>query len=81
MIKIEKQLLSELQESQTGICVGVKDTSSEFLKYLDKQGIALGSKIQIISKESFDLSLKIKVDYKDLTISNKIATNLFVKLT
>ncbi|WP_035668905.1 metal-dependent transcriptional regulator [Flavobacterium sp. 83] len=81
MIKIEKQLLSELHENQMGICVGVKDTSSEFLKYLDKQGIALGSKIEIISKESFDLSLKIKVDQKDLTISNKIATNLFVKTT
>ncbi|MFM2368932.1 MAG: Iron-dependent repressor IdeR [Bacteroidota bacterium] len=81
MIKIEKQLLSELHENQTGICVGVKDTSSEFLKYLDKQGIALGSKIEIISKESFDLSLKIKVDQRDLTISNKIATNLFVKIT
>ncbi|HEY4628575.1 MAG TPA: metal-dependent transcriptional regulator [Flavobacterium sp.] len=80
IIKIEKQLLSELHENQTGICVGVKDTSSEFLKYLDKQGIALGSKIQIIAKESFDLSLKIKVDNKDLTISNKIACNLFVKL-
>jgi DtxR family Mn-dependent transcriptional regulator len=80
VIKIEKQLLSELHENQTGICVGVKDTSSEFLKYLDKQGIALGSKIEIIAKESFDLSLKIKVDNKDLTISNKIASNLFVKL-
>lgn len=80
IIKIEKQLLSELHENQTGICVGVKDTSSEFLKYLDKQGIALGSKIEIIAKESFDLSLKIKVDNKDLTISNKIASNLFVKL-
>ncbi len=81
MIKIEKQLLSELHENQFGICVGVKDTSSEFLKYLDKQGIALGSKIQIISKESFDLSLKIKVNQTELTISNKIATNLFVKIT
>jgi DtxR family Mn-dependent transcriptional regulator len=80
IIKIEKQLLSELHENQMGICVGVKDTSSEFLKYLDKQEIALGSKIEIISKESFDLSLKIKVDNKDLTISNKIASNLFVKL-
>jgi DtxR family Mn-dependent transcriptional regulator len=80
IIKIEKQLLSELHENQTGICVGVKDTSSEFLKYLDKQGIALGSKIEIVAKESFDLSLKIKVDNKDLTISNKIASNLFVKL-
>ena len=80
IIKIEKQLLSELSESQSGICVGVKDTSSEFLKYLDKQEIALGSKIEIIGKESFDLSLKIKVDHKDLTISHKIASNLFVKL-
>ncbi|SHN17941.1 metal-dependent transcriptional regulator [Flavobacterium xinjiangense] len=80
IIKIEKQLLSELHENQIGICVGVKDTSSEFLKYLDKQGIALGSKIEIIAKESFDLSVKIKVDTNDLTISNKIASNLFVKL-
>ncbi len=37
IIKIEKQLLSELSENRSGICVGVKDTSSEFLKYLDKQ--------------------------------------------
>lgn len=80
IIKIEKQLLSELHENQMGICVGVKDTSSEFLKYLDKQGIALGSKIEVIAKESFDLSLKINVDSRDLTISNKIASNLFVKL-
>ena len=80
IVKIEKQLLSELRENQAGICVGVKDTSSEFLKYLDKQGIALGSIIEIVGRESFDLSMKIKVVNKDLTISNKIASNLFVKL-
>ena len=79
IIKIEKQLLSEISEKQVGICVGVKDTSSEFLKYLDKQGIALGSKIELVSKETFDLSLKIRVDNKEFTISNKIASNLFVK--
>lgn len=81
VIKIEKQLLSELQENQIGICVGVKDTSSEFLKYLDKQKIALGTKIEFLIKEEFDLSLKIKVDSKELTISNKIASNLFVKVS
>ena len=80
IIAIEKQLLSELSENQTGICVGVKDSSSEFLKYLDKQGIALGSRIEIIEKETFDASLKIKVKSKELIISNKIAVNLFVKL-
>ncbi|RVT79832.1 metal-dependent transcriptional regulator [Flavobacterium sufflavum] len=79
--KIDKQLLSELSEGQKGICVGVKDTSSEFLKYLDKQGIALGSAIEIIGKESFDLSLRIKVDDVFLNVSSKIASNLFVKLS
>ena len=79
IVKVEKQLLSELYEKQTGVCVGVKDTSSEFLQYLDKQGIALGSKIEVISKETFDLSLKIKVNSKEIMISNKIAANLFVK--
>ncbi len=80
IIKIEKQLLSELQENQTGICVGVKDTSPEFLKYLDKQEISLGSEIKLLSKETFDLSVKIKVNEKELNISNKIAANLFVKI-
>ena len=80
IITIEKQLLSELTENQTGICVGVKDSSSEFLKYLDKQEIALGSRIEIIEKETFDSSLKIKVKAKELIISNKIAGNLFVRL-
>ena len=80
IVAIEKQLLSELVENQIGICVGVKDSSAEFLKYLDKQEIALGSKIEIIFKESFDLSTKIKVNEVELTISNKIANNLYVKV-
>ncbi|TDE04953.1 metal-dependent transcriptional regulator [Flavobacterium hiemivividum] len=79
IVKIEKHLLSELEVNQIGICVGVKDTSSEFLKYLDKQGIALGSKIEVVGKESFDLSVRIKVDDKGLSISNKIASNLYIK--
>ncbi|AWI25024.1 metal-dependent transcriptional regulator [Flavobacterium pallidum] len=79
IIKIEKQLLSELAENQSGICVGVKDTSSEFLQYLDKQAIALGSKITVLSKESFDQSLRIVVEGREHAISSKIAANLFVK--
>jgi DtxR family Mn-dependent transcriptional regulator len=80
MIAIEKQLLSELLANQFGICVGVKDNSSDFLKYLDKQQIGLGTKIEVVTKETFDLSLKIKVNDTEFTISNKIASNLFVKV-
>lgn len=80
IIKIEKMLLSELYENQSALCVGVKDTSSEFLQYLDKQKIALGSRIEFIAKEAFDSSLKIKVNSREFTISSKIASNLFVKI-
>jgi hypothetical protein len=45
IVKIEKQLLSECTETKQEFVL-VKDTSSEFLKYLDKQGIALGSKMK-----------------------------------
>jgi len=80
IIKVEKLLLSELKVNQTGICVGVKDSSAEFLKYLDKHKIALGVTIKVNSIEEFDLSLNVKVDDNDLLISNKIAGNLFVKI-
>lgn len=80
IIKIEKLLLSELKQNQTGICVGVKDSSAEFLKYLDKNKISLGVTIKINSIEDFDLSLGVKVNGNDLLISNKIAGNIFVKV-
>lgn len=80
IITVEKQLLSELQANQSGICVGVKDNSSDFLKYLDKQQIGLGTKIEVVTKEAFDLSLKIKANDFEFVISNKIASNLFVKV-
>ena len=80
IVTIEKVLLSELLQDQTGICVGVKDSSAAFLKYLDTNKIALGSEITLLAKEDFDLSLKISADKKEMVISNKIASNLFVKL-
>lgn len=80
IIKIEKLLLSELSQNQIGICVGVKDSSTEFLKYLDKNQIALGTEIEILTKEEFDQSMKIRVGNQELIISNKIASNLFVRV-
>lgn len=81
IVKIEKQLLSELAPGQCGICVGVKDSSAEFLQYLSKRDIELGTLICIDSKEEFDLSMTIKIGDTALTISPKIASNLYVRLT
>ena len=51
---VEKRLLSSLKENEVGVCVGVDDSSSNFLQYLDKNGISLGEKIEVLSIESFD---------------------------
>ncbi len=79
MTSIDKILLSQAPVGDTFICVGVQDSSSEFLKYLDKNKIALGTAFKILYKEPFDNSVTILVNNKELIISNMIANNLFVK--
>ncbi|WP_010230964.1 metal-dependent transcriptional regulator [Gillisia marina] len=79
MVIANKILLSELQVGESGICVGVKDSSTEFLQYLDKNDIALGKTISILEKESFDQSMLIKLNGKELKISSLISSNLYIK--
>lgn len=79
--KIDKVLLSQVAVGEHCICVGVKDSSSEFLKYLDKNRIALGSNLTVRSKEPFDNSMTIKMETEEFTISHVIANNLFVKVS
>jgi DtxR family Mn-dependent transcriptional regulator len=79
IIKIEKQLVSEIEVGKTITCVGVKDTSVDFLQYLNKQNISLGTKMKVLEKEPFDGTLKIEINNSVLVISDKIANNLYVK--
>ena len=76
---IDKSLLSTLQKNESGVCVGVDDSSSEFLQFLDKKGITLGKQIKVLEKEDFDDSLSILIGDKKLSISNKIANNLYIQ--
>lgn len=76
-----RMLLADLDKGETGICVGVKDSSVEFLQYLDKNKISLGKEILVLEKEDFDHSMLIKMEGNELRISNQISTNLFIKTT
>ena len=77
--KVNKMLLSEAKIDQLYVCVGVKDSSSEFLKYLDKQKIALGTKIKVLEKEAFDNTLTVELNGQKISISHKIAANIFIQ--
>ncbi len=74
----EKKLLSELQKDQRGICVGVKESSSQFLQYLDTRNIGIGTTIKVVDKEEFDDSMTIQVGETQLHITDKIAHNLYI---
>lgn len=75
----DKKLLSTIEVGKSGVCVGVKDTSPSFLKFLDKNDIALGKTIKVLEHEEFDNSLKIEVGGGHIRISHIIASNLFIK--
>jgi DtxR family Mn-dependent transcriptional regulator len=78
--KSQKIFLSQVNQSVNCSCVGVKDSSANFLKYLDKNNIALGTDIQVLTKEPFDESMTIKINDSDLAISKDIANNIYVKI-
>jgi len=71
--------LSDLEKNQYGICVGVKESSADFLQYLDKKKISIGTKILVLGKEFFDGSMIIRVGENQFFISIKIAENLYVQ--
>lgn len=72
-------MLAAVEVDTTCKVIGVKDSSSAFLKYLDLKKIELGSVIKVISKETFDNSITIEINQQLLSISHQISKNLFVK--
>ncbi|MDO4228342.1 MAG: metal-dependent transcriptional regulator, partial [Capnocytophaga sp.] len=77
--KTIKMPLSELDENENGICIAVKNTSKDFLLYLNKVSIALGDEITVISKEKFDNSMIVSVHKKNITLSAMVCRNIYVQ--
>lgn len=80
MIKMEKKRISQLKAGDYGKCIGVNDTSSSFLQFLDKQNIKLGSTIKILSVEAFDQSMTVNVDEKEMLLSKIATENIYVRI-
>jgi DtxR family Mn-dependent transcriptional regulator len=77
--EIQMVPLSQMQKGDKGRLSNVLDSSSGFLKYLDRHKIQLGSAIEIMEREEFDKSFLIKTAVKTLYISESIANNLYLK--
>ncbi len=73
-------MLSELEIGHFGILEGLKNSSDDFLKYLNNKKLALGDKIKVKNIELFDNSVLIKTKNYEFTISSEVAQNLLVKI-
>lgn len=76
---IEKIVLAKAEIGHTYNCVGVVDTSTKFLQYLDSNHIGLGTMITVKHREPYDNSITITLKQGDIVVSQNVAKNLYLK--
>ena len=70
-----------MQIGEKGEVVGVNEHSPEFLKYLNRIQLNIGTHVSVMEKFSFDGSEIILVDNKkELTITYEVAKNIFISV-
>ncbi|MCB0737241.1 MAG: metal-dependent transcriptional regulator [Bacteroidetes bacterium] len=74
-IALNDAMMGELYE-----VVGVKDTSTEFLKFLDNLSIKLGDTLEVTQIYDYDGSIQLKLHQnQSLTVSERVSKNLYVR--
>ena len=73
--------LNELQVNTKGKIMGVSLDEKDFLDYLTKLNITIGTEVILIEKVSFDKSLSIKIENTKQHISSDVAKHLLIKIS
>ncbi len=69
-----------MEVGEAVVVVGVKESTPEYLRYLEEVGLVLGTPLTVTDHFAFDGSIKVTLkDGKPLTISPQAGKNLFVK--
>lgn len=74
------KLLSQIPKNTKVVLRALKDSSSEFLHYLTKKDLLLGTEIVVKDVESFDKSMRIVFGQKEEIISYSVSNNLLVEV-
>ncbi|SFZ89902.1 DtxR family transcriptional regulator, Mn-dependent transcriptional regulator [Flaviramulus basaltis] len=70
----------DVDKGKEGVLSFVKDSTDTFLKYLNKNKLALGDTIKVLDYEPFDNSLTIETKTRKMIISKEVAQNLYLSL-
>lgn len=80
MERREGKLLSGIEDGGNAQIVGVRDSSAELLRYLDKMELKLGSRVTVIEYFEFDGSRILeRMDGERFSVSFQVAQNLYVE--
>lgn len=73
--------ISALAINESGVISGVRDHTTSFLQYLEKQGLTIGIKFTVTEIIAFDHSVVLQMENKkEIHISREVANNLLIPL-
>ena len=77
--EIPRTKLSEVENGRNCLVVGVRDSSTVFLQYLQQMNIGIGTRIRVIDRFAFDESLVISLKKgQQISVSKKFADNVLI---
>lgn len=75
----KRAMLSEMNIGVTCQVVGVKDSTTDFLQYLQQINVGIGTKIKVLERIAFDSSLIVSFKKgHQITVSKKFSDNVLV---
>src|SRR5690606_7766356 len=78
--EVKQMPLADMPPGRKATVYSVRDGSPEFLRYLSKIGIQIGTAVKILERIEFDGSLEMLIDNKDrVFISKQASENLLMK--
>ena len=79
IIQPDLKKLSKCKENETVELASVTTSSEEFLNFLNKRNLSLGTEIRVLQKEDFDQSIKVFYNGQEENFSKTVCDRLLVK--
>lgn len=73
--------LSSLNEGQEGTVIGVREAETTFLQHLNEKGLTPGKTVRVLTKDTYDNTLRLLAEGRELNLSGKAARNIMIKVT
>ena len=68
----------EMSKGDSGVIIGVNEYSSSFLKHLEKLGLTIGIRIEVLEIADYDGSAELLVDGNKINVSREVIQHILI---